>query len=199
MILSGLLGGEYDDEYDDQYDTVEGIGAGGDDFAGTYDAIPTDSSEHKFNDDNKNDDLENIKTYNRLMKESVEEQAYWKNNENRNYKKMQQETEDNQKSTENSQVERKYRGPDKGKGGRMIGPDGRYLPIKKGGKKKQNSNQSDKDEDTSVNIQNDKDANSGKNDGKNLTKIQKRRKNDNKAKIGNHHRKERALKKASHV
>ena len=29
----------------------------------------------------------------------------------------------------------------------------------------------------------------------NITKIQKRRKNDNKAKIGNHHRKERALKK----
>jgi len=36
-----------------------------------------------------------------------------------------------------------------------------------------------------------------KKDGDAMTKIQKRRKNDNKAKIGNHHRKERAMKKAA--
>jgi hypothetical protein len=33
--------------------------------------------------------------------------------------------------------------------------------------------------------------------GEHLTKIQKRRKNDNKAKVANHHRKDRALKKTS--
>ena len=34
-------------------------------------------------------------------------------------------------------------------------------------------------------------------DGNEMSKIQKRRKNDNKAKLGNHHRKDRATKKAT--
>ncbi len=30
---------------------------------------------------------------------------------------------------------RQYRGPDKGRGGRLIGPDGKFLPQQKGGSK----------------------------------------------------------------
>jgi hypothetical protein len=43
----------------------------------------------------------------------------------------------------------------------------------------------------------DQSTNAPKALGEQLTKIQKRRKNDNKAKVANHHRKERALKKTS--
>merc|ERR1712113_1247668 len=91
---------------------------------------------------------------------------------------------------------KKYRGPDKGRKGRLIGPDGKYLPIAKGRKKNMHS--------VNVNDTNAKDTKDGGKPGTNapgqtttgLTKIQKRRKNNNKAKLGNHHRKERAMKKA---
>ena len=87
----------------------------------------------------------------------------------------------------------KYRGPDKGKGGRVTGPDGKYLPIQRGKKGRggevQNSNIGGRGK-----------GKAGRGDQKgepDLSKIKKRRKNDNKAKIGNHHRKDRANKKAS--
>lgn len=112
--------------------------------------------------------------------------------------------------------EKKYRGPDKGRGGRLIGPDGKYLPIQRGGKKgrgngavtdggNQNAGRggrggrsggrgtAGKAKPTNNNAQ----KVSQQKDGDDMSKIQKRRKNDNKAKIGNHHRKDRATKKAS--
>ena len=91
------------------------------------------------------------------------------------------------------QQDRKYHGPDKGKGGRLIGPDGKYLPIKKGGKKGKKQ-QAAKQENGGGDS---KKQGVGKQEqGKDMSKIQKRRKDANKAKIGNHHRKDRALKKA---
>ena len=110
--------------------------------------------------------------------------------------------------------DKKYRGPDKGRGGRIIGPDGKYLPIQRGGKKgrgtanppsnghagrggrgrggRGGSHSAGKAKAT-----NDNAPEGQKKDGDDLSKIQKRRKNDNKAKIGNHHRKDRATKKAT--
>jgi len=83
--------------------------------------------------------------------------------------------------------ENKYRGPDKGKGGRAIGPGrgGGVQNSNAGGRGKGKAGRGDsthKGEQKS---------------GEDLSKVQKRRKNDNKAKIGNHHRKDRANKKAS--
>ena len=109
--------------------------------------------------------------------------------------------------------EKKYRGPDKGRGGRLIGPDGKYLPIKRGGKKGRGNGAAPSEE-------NNNSGRGGRGGGRgrggagrgtsgkanqegqakeggDLSKIQKRRKNDNKAKIGNHHRKDRATKKAT--
>ena len=66
----------------------------------------------------------------------------------------------------------------------MIGPDGKYLD------KKTKADVSTSTTDPSSATQNISSAEP-------LTKIQKRRKNDNKAKISNHHRKERSLKKSA--
>lgn len=115
--------------------------------------------------------------------------------------------------------EKKYRGPDKGRGGRLIGPDGKYLPNQRGGKKGRGNTGSSGDNGNSgtggrggrgaggrggrgsaskPNANNDNAQEGGQQkDGDDLSKIQMRRKNDNKAKIGNHHRRDRATKKAS--
>lgn len=114
--------------------------------------------------------------------------------------------------------EKKYRGPDKGRGGRLIGPDGKYLPIQRGGKKGRGSAGASKDNGNAGMAGRGGRGGAGrggrgasgkpkaahgnaqgeqKQDGDEMSKIQKRRKNDNKAKIGNHHRKDRATKKAT--
>ncbi len=185
---------EYNDDYDDQYDGV-GDGVGGAD-AGLYDV-----------------DFESIKTYNRLAKEVEADKAFWEENRNLNRqmrngggngtanRNNNDEDDDNDNSEADSDQNdgKKYYGPDKGKGGRIIGPDGKYLPHpksrKKGGKVN-NSNQS-KDLGSSTNNSTDTKDNTAdkKKNSDQMSKIQKRRKNDNKAKIGNHHRKDRALKK----
>jgi hypothetical protein len=94
-----------------------------------------------------------------------------------------------------------YRGPDKGKGGRLLGPDGKYLP--RGGKKQQPQPQQQQKVASkpasgsgSGTKKQTTDTSKTPKEGDDLTKIQKRRKNDNKSKIGNHHRKDRAQKKA---
>ena len=95
--------------------------------------------------------------------------------------------------------ENKYRGPDKGKGGRAIGPDGKNLPIQRGKKGGhggvQNSNAGGRGKGKAG--RGDSTHKGEQKSGEDLSKVQKRRKNDNKAKIGNHHRKDRANKKAS--
>ena len=109
--------------------------------------------------------------------------------------------------------DKKYRGPDKGRGGRIIGPDGKYLPIQRGGKKGRATANPPSNghagrggrgrggrggsQSAGKAKANDNAPEGQKKDGDDLSKIQKRRKNDNKAKIGNHHRKDRATKKAT--
>jgi hypothetical protein len=181
---------EYNDEYDDQYDGIGDDGGatggiGGAD-AGLYDV-----------------DYNAIKAYNRIVKDLEADKTFWEESRNLNERKSKKENkptnarDSNDENDDESEevvseegISKKYRGPDKGKGGRIIGPDGKYLPFPKkrqgGGKKQNKSTPSTQD--------NTKTESKG---GTELTKIQKLRKNNNKAKIGNHHRKDRAMKKAA--
>ena len=181
---------EYNDEYDDQYDGIGDDGGatggiGGAD-AGLYDV-----------------DYNAIKAYNRIVKDLEADKTFWEESRNLNERKSKKEkkpTKSKDSTGENGDeseevdseegISKKYRGPDKGKGGRIIGPDGKYLPFPKkrqgGGKNQNKSTPSTQD--------NTKTESKG---GTELTKIQKLRKNNNKAKIGNHHRKDRAMKKTA--
>lgn len=93
-------------------------------------------------------------------------------------------------------AEEKYRGPDKGKGGRIIGPDGKYMPFQKGGKKGRQQQENAKKSAKSSGDSN-KDKQTTDESSTKMSNIQQRRKNKNKAKVANHHRKERAQKKAT--
>lgn len=215
-LLSAALGGEYNDDYDDQYDGIgdDGGAAGGIGAAdsGLYDvpSVP---------------DFNAIKAYNKVAKEMESDRLFWEENRNTNRssggrskgrngnrnangnKKQGGDTtdadgkEDNGSDTSNV---KKYRGPDKGKGGRLIGPDGKYLPFPKsrkkggGGMKQQGGGEGTGDGPAGGGGEANKDnAKKGKDASAQMSKIQKRRKNDNKAKIANHHRKERAMKKGA--
>uniref|UniRef100_A0A7S2EMS8 CUE domain-containing protein n=1 Tax=Ditylum brightwellii TaxID=49249 RepID=A0A7S2EMS8_9STRA len=205
---------EYNDDYDDQYDGQEQDGGDiGNADGGMYDV-----------------DLDAIRAYNKATLEAEREASFWDENRNTNRlsgkgppkqnKKKSEKKGDNDNDDDDSEGngnEKKYRGPDKGRGGRVIGPDGKYLPLKKGGKKgkaqqqKQQQQPNGEGGDGGSGGGKTNQPNKGKKGGggggakqpssggaaadDNLTKIQKRRKNDNKAKIGNHHRKDRALKK----
>lgn len=117
--------------------------------------------------------------------------------ENRNLNRVKQQNKKKAQDGSDEAEPKTYRGPDRGKGGRAIGPDGKYLPRKKGGKKgkaKEQQQQQDNsgDKTKKAGTSTEKGATGDK-----QTKIQQKRKNQNKAKIANHHRKERAQKKAS--
>lgn len=116
--------------------------------------------------------------------------------ENRNLNRVKQQNKKKAQDGSDEAEPKTYRGPDRGKGGRAIGPDGKYLPRKKGGKKGKAKEQQQQDN------SGDKTKKAGTSTEKGATgdmqtKIQQKRKNQNKAKIANHHRKERAQKKAS--
>jgi hypothetical protein len=205
FLLSAAMGGEYNDEYDDQYDGIgEGEdGVGGMD-SGLYDA-----------------DYEAIKAYNKVARELEADRIFWDEARNTNQRKKtsrdakngsednkdDDDDDDDEGSDGGSGGEKKYRGPDKGKGGRVIGPDGKYLPVPKSRKKvggnKSSANKtvtktSGKDENSQQQVKKGS-SHAGKESktSEEMTKLQKRRKNDNKAKIANHHRKERSLKKSA--
>ena len=207
---------EYNDDYDDQYD---GVGMGGATDSGLY-AI----------------DFDSIKAYNKVTKDMEADRLYWEESRNDNRskhgcgqvkhgKRGSKNNKDNGNDSDAEEEEvvdgqevvgqKKYRGLDKGKGGILIGPDGKYLPHPKsrktggegGGGKVQSSSQSQSQSQATTSSKkknaNQKESNQNNNNTKNkdgkdkdeLSKIQKRRKNDNKANIANHDRKERALKK----
>ena len=178
----------YNDDYDDQYDGI------GDDAGAAGEVGGADGGLYDV-------DLDIMRNYNRIRREEEKEAAFWEESRNLNRAnrrggkaKTKRSSDDEGDDGEGGGGDnQKYRGPDKGKGGRLIGPDGKYLPIKKGGKKGKKQ-QAAKQENGGG------DSNQqgvGKQEqGKDMSKIQKRRKDANKAKIGNHHRKDRALKKA---
>lgn len=103
---------EYNDDYDDQYDDIN-------DEAGNVD---------------QPDDYEAIRVYNRALKGIVSEEAFWDENRNTNRdrkpapksqegqtKSGDEDDDDVNQNGDDSKQEKKYRGPDKGRGGRIPG------------------------------------------------------------------------------
>eukprot|EP00554_Chaetoceros_debilis_P003526 CAMPEP_0194094010 /NCGR_PEP_ID=MMETSP0149-20130528/52377_1 /TAXON_ID=122233 /ORGANISM="Chaetoceros debilis, Strain MM31A-1" /LENGTH=590 /DNA_ID=CAMNT_0038779507 /DNA_START=56 /DNA_END=1825 /DNA_ORIENTATION=- len=182
FLVSAAMG-DYNDDYDDQYDGIgdDGGAAGGIGAAdgGLYDVV---------------DDFEGIKAFNKVTKEMEKDRLYWENSKNTNRRKSKKanhkpitDANDNDDDAEKDTSEKKYRGFDKGKKGRLIDPStGRYMPLqkarKKGGAKSEPQGQKGGAATS--------DDGKKKGDNSEMTKIQKRRKNDNKAKVANHHRKE---------
>jgi CUE domain len=171
---------EYDDDYDDQYDEMDAVG----DLGGkgsTYDDIS----------------FAQIKIYNRAVRETESEQQYWNENRNVNRDSMPNLSNSKDTSIDEGKAASSFRGPDKAKGGRILGPDGKVLPKSK--QKQQppppNMTKATTSASQSKVHSSENPPGSEKQDSSTMSKIQKRRKNDNKAKIGNHHRKDRAGKK----
>ena len=164
--------------------------------------------------------------YNSLIKEVDTESKFWEQNRNLNREVRPTKGRGRKQQNEDDEGEDKqYRGLDKGKGGRLIGPDGKYLPIKRGGKKgRGGGGGGGGGGDGGAGDGNNaagRGAGRGGRGGKggrggggrggggtnakgenkaaegDMSKVQKRTKNDNKAKIGKHHRNDRANKKAA--
>lgn len=204
---------EYNDDYDDQYDGIGNDGRIGMD-EGLYD-VDTHNIHQKYDRGGAKNEQEMWRKYNRLIKDVDAESAFWEENRNLNRAGGHNNTKGDRQSTgaENtgggSIEEKKYRGPDKGKKGRLIGPDGKYLPVKRGGKKANPGGNPGRGGDNagkgggrgggkvSGRGAGKPQGGAKSEDGNEMSKIQKRRKNDNKAKLGNHHRKDRATKKAA--
>lgn len=89
---------EYNDDYDDQYDDTEGFGNAD---SGLY------------------DDYETVRTYNRVLQGVEQEQSFWE--ESRNTNRSGGGGGDVKKNQ--GGAEKGYRGPDKGRGGRISVPD----------------------------------------------------------------------------
>mmetsp|Transcript_41122 Transcript_41122/g.72350 ORF Transcript_41122/g.72350 Transcript_41122/m.72350 type:complete len:723 (-) Transcript_41122:72-2240(-) len=240
QLLYGVKsnGNEYDDDYDDQYDGT-GIGIGGDE--GLYD-VDIHNVHQRYDRGGAKNEQEMWKKYNGMIKDIDSESKFWEDNKNLNRgpPKGKSAGKDHNDDEEDGEGGRKYNGPDKGKKGRLLGPDGKYLPIKRGGKKGRGDSggggdggggggKKGKGDDNAAggggnnagrgagrggkggrggggggaggggkNSKGESKTNEGnKAKDDDLSKIQKRRKNDNKAKVGNHHRKDRATKKAS--
>jgi len=195
-LISGMKD-EYNDDYDDQYDGI-GDGGLGDMDDGLYD-VDVHNVHQKYDRGGAKNDQQMWRKYNNLIKDVDSESQFWEDNRNTN------------RTGSNQTGGNKNFGPDKGRGGRVIGPDGKYLPIKRGGKKgkgqpaNNNNNQGRGGAGRGRGggrggrggLSKESDPTPGKKDGDDMSKIQKRRKNDNKAKFGNHHRKDKANKKAS--
>jgi hypothetical protein len=198
-------GNEYDDDYDDQYDGIGNDGGVGVD-EGLYD-VDTNNIHQKYDRVGAKNEQEMWRKYNRMIKDVQAEGAFWEDNRNLNrasgYNKGPlPSAEENTGDDE----QKKYRSADKGKKGRLIGPDGKYLPIiKRGGKQANPGGNPGRDGDNTGRGSVKPGRGAGKpqggsakgEGGDDMSKIQKRRKNDSKAKIGNHHRKDRATKKAA--
>jgi hypothetical protein len=215
----GPMRDEYDDDYDDQYDGIGddgGVagGIGGLD-EGLYD-VDIHNVHQKHDRGGAKNEQEMWRKYNTLIKDIDAESRFWESNRNSNRAGGHHGKAKADNEHENDQEEdgdgTKHRGPDKGKGGRLIGPDGKYLPIKRGGQKERGGTMGGSISNPArgsgrggrgsggpgggSDSKGESNANQNKGDG-DLSKIQKRRKNDNKSKIGNHHRKDRANKKAA--
>jgi activating signal cointegrator complex subunit 2 len=201
----------YDDDYDDQFDDMGDqhvkVGSGGSSFLA--DEL----------------DYESVKRYNAMLKDEEKADSFWEDSRNtnrqtRNNTKSSTAGEDDGDEDEDKANTGKKWGPDKIKGGRALGPDGKPLPRKRNNKKSGGGGGGDGSndgiEEAGAN-ENSKAAAGGRpnqkkggqkgpkpgeggksaggKESEDMSKIQKRRKNDNKAKVGNHNRKDRALKK----
>ncbi len=129
---------EYDDDYDDQYDEIDiKLGAADDGF----------TSDMTF---------EQVKLYNQVVQEDESDTAFWESNRNTN-----------QKGSKNnkSSGEKKW-GPDKIKGGRVIGADGKIVRKPGGVKKKKNNNNNNNNNNNRNNTSNNGGQNNNNNNNK---------------------------------
>ena len=189
---------EYDDDYDDQYDGIGDDGGatggiGGMD-EGLYD-VDIHNVHQRIDRGGAKNEQQMWRQYNTLIKDVESEGKFWEDSRNLNRKGgYPGKSQGNGGGDEQGDEGKQYRGPDKGKGGRLIGPDGKYLPIKRGGSNnagRGGGKAKGRESGSGGGNQNKKDGDTD------MSKVQKRRKNDNKANIGNHRRKDRATKKAS--
>lgn len=105
-----LAANEYDDDYDDQYDDI--------------DVRLGDTDEGLY-------DYEKIKIFNKVAREDEAEDSFWEANRNTN----RGNDADNKNSSDGG--DKQYRGPDKIKGGRVVGPDGKIVRKPNNKKNKQ--------------------------------------------------------------
>jgi hypothetical protein len=114
---------EYDDDYDDQYDEVDVKLGGADDVL----------------------DFEQVKLYNQVTRADEAEGSFWEDSRNTNRTNNSNNNNNNDNNAaagnNNNNNEKKFRGPDKIKGGRVVGPDGKIVK-KQGRGKKNNGNNS---------------------------------------------------------
>lgn len=139
---------EYDDDYDDQYDEID---------------IKLGATDDGFTIDNDGVTYEHIKLYNQVLREDESDAAFWEQNRNMNRNqggKRRGQGSNNQPSSRSNSPkhnhsntnDKKYRGPNKIKGGKIVDKDGkivrkpgkRYSKIN-GGNATTNQSQSDKD------------------------------------------------------
>lgn len=92
MVMRQGAHDEYNDDYDDQYDETEG--------------------NRRASDQGLYDDYDAVRTYNRVLKGIVEEQAFWEEDRNTNHQRV-------ETKGDAAAAEKTFRGADKIKGGRI--------------------------------------------------------------------------------
>jgi hypothetical protein len=134
IVATTTYHGEYDDDYDDQYDDMEDGGLGGAD-SGWYDTGGSNDT---------TSDYDKVRLYNQVTRHEEAEGAFWE--ENRNTNRLGSNKNDKGKNgttggadeeDEGGAAGNKFRGPDKIKGGRVIGPDGKVVRNNRSGKQQQ--------------------------------------------------------------
>jgi hypothetical protein len=112
---------EYNDDYDDQYDEVD-IRLGGADDGFTMDM-----------------DFEQVKLYNQLVRDDEKEDSFWEETRNMNRNQHRSKSPKNNDDDDDDGGGKQYRGPDKIRGGRVIGPDGKIMKKPGGTRNRNNS------------------------------------------------------------
>ena len=128
-VASASLQDVYNDDYDDQYDDMDG-GLGGADSGWL---------------DNDESNFDAIRLYNQVARQEEAEDKFWQKNRNLNRglsrgDSTKQEGGDEHNEENEGSGGGKSWGPDKIKGGRILGPDGKVVKRPGRGRKQQNNN-----------------------------------------------------------
>jgi len=152
----------YDDDYDDQYDEID---------------IRLGAADDGFTTDNYAS-FEQVKLYNKIVQEEESDAAFWESNRNSNQTGGGKSSSN---SNSNSNDEKKW-GPDKIKGGRVIGADGKIVRKPGGVKKKKgnnNRNNNSNNNNNNANTNNEAKGNNNNNNNNNNNGGQKGKPNAN--------------------
>jgi hypothetical protein len=113
---------EYDDDYDDQYDEMD---------------IRLGSTDDGFTTDR---DFEQVRLYNKLVRDDEAEDLFWEDNRNFNRDNQSRSKSPKGPNPDDNGGQKQYRGQDKIKGGRVVGPDGKIVKKPGGARKSNNYN-----------------------------------------------------------